>query len=63
MTEPDDDTLETMHQYGGAFARGLATLYRLADPVNRAKLRHTFGDTFDEYRALTTARQKGRPHG
>lgn len=43
-------TLEKMNTYGGSFVKGLAGLYWLADPANKAKLRKAFWNYFDEYR-------------
>jgi hypothetical protein len=59
MPEPDDEVvIETMERYGGAFVQTLARLYRVADPLNRARVRHAFGDYFEEYRALAARRRE-----
>ena len=59
MPEPDDEVvIEAMETYGGSFVRALALLYRTADPLNRARVRHSFGDYFEEYRALAARRRE-----
>jgi len=45
----DEEVLVNMEKYGGSFVKQLAKLYRLADPVNKAKLENCFKDYFDEY--------------
>jgi len=58
MPEPDDEVvIEAMETYGGSFVRALALLYRTADPLNRARVRHSFSDYFEEYRALVARRR------
>lgn len=45
----DWSTLDRMERYGGSFARQLARLYRIADPINQAKLEKCFKEVFEKY--------------
>lgn len=49
-----DETLAAMDLYGGSFVRALAALYLVADPDNRATLRHAFAKIFEEYAGIAT---------
>jgi len=45
----DEETLDAMQIYGGAFVVLLGRLYRVADADNQQTLRHAFADYFHEY--------------
>lgn len=52
---PDDHDLlivEKMELYGGGFAKQLSIAYRLADSVNRQKIRNTFSEYWMKYADL-----------
>jgi hypothetical protein len=49
---PDDATLDAMTRHGGQFVQQLAQLFRVADPVNRARILHTFEDYFVRYQNI-----------
>ena len=55
----ESNILEAMERYGGSFVRGLAHLFRLADPHNQAILRNAFGHYFREYEAMARIGGKG----
>ena len=54
----DDDVVIAMSVYGGSFVRGLAMLFRLADPVNQARLKLAFPDYWAEYTALAALKHQ-----
>lgn len=43
------DILDEMERFGGSFVTKLASLYRSADHVNRAKILHTWSNYFADY--------------
>ena len=47
-----DAILDAMDRYGGSFAKHLARLYRVGDPVNRAILASAFAPYFRKYADL-----------
>jgi hypothetical protein len=49
------EVLAAMEKFGGSFVRTLASLYRLADGQNQARLRHAFDEYFTKYDAMSTA--------
>jgi hypothetical protein len=59
----DDDVVTAMSMYGGSFVRGLATLWRFADPVNQARLKLAFADYWTEYAEVATLRGISAPWG
>lgn len=48
-TQIFDNALHVMEVQGGSFVKALAHCCLMADPPNRAKLRATFAEYFDEY--------------
>lgn len=59
MTPIDDaDVIEAMHLYGGSFVRTLAELYDRGDEDNRARIKATWPEYFEEYADL--ARRQAR---
>jgi hypothetical protein len=58
---PDDHEyliLAKMELYGGGFAKQLSIAYRLADSVNRQKIRNTFSDYWVRYAELAEVEVK-----
>ena len=49
MTAHEEKTIEAMQRNGGAFVRAIAVAYRLADSVNRDRLRTAFSDYWAHY--------------
>ena len=47
--EEETHALHMMDHYGGSFVVGLSSLYRKADPVNKARLRMVFWEYFGKY--------------
>jgi hypothetical protein len=52
MTPSDDEIVETMITHGGSFVSQLGKAWRLADVVNRHKLRDAFPEYWESYREL-----------
>lgn len=48
----NEKVIEAMEQYGGSFVKQLATLYRLGDRFNRAKIRETWSNYWAEYEKM-----------
>jgi hypothetical protein len=44
--------LDAMSDMGGHFVRGLASLYCVADPENRRRIRETWPDEWAKYEAF-----------
>jgi hypothetical protein len=49
MTAHEEKTIEAMWRNGGSFVKALTGAYRLADSVNRARLRTAFSDYWAYY--------------
>lgn len=49
MPREFDNALHIMEVQGGSFVRSLAACWYAADAVNKAKLRETFAEYFDNY--------------
>ena len=49
MTAHEEKVIEAMWRNGGSFVKALAGAYRLADSVNRARLRTAFFDYWAHY--------------
>ena len=49
MTAHEEKTIEAMLRNGGSFVKALAGAYRLADGVNRDRLRTAFSDYWAYY--------------
>lgn len=47
-----EETLNKMERFGGSFVKQLATLYRLADMENKAKLENCFEEIFERYEKM-----------
>lgn len=66
MTVTDYEITEAMIAYGGSFVSGLGRLWRVADIVNKGKLKDAFPDYWTNYSdeamhaAMTAARVKSR---
>lgn len=43
------DVIEAMHRYGGGFVQALAKCWWMADAENKARLRATFPEVFEQY--------------
>ena len=52
MTSDDVQVVEAMNRWGGSFIKALAAAAAVADQENLAKLKHAFGDYWDEYRDM-----------
>ena len=52
MTEHEIKVIQKMEYYGGSFVKQLASLYWRADQENRAKIRATWGNYWDEYEKM-----------
>ncbi|RIQ79061.1 hypothetical protein D0837_17265 [Bordetella avium] len=48
----DEQAVQAMSKFGGSFMKQLASLWRSADPLRRARLKEAFRDEFDNYRAM-----------
>jgi len=53
----DWNTTEAMMCYGGGFVAALGQLYRLADPINQARLKTAFHDYWREYSDIARQQQ------
>lgn len=49
----DFQIAQTMIHYGGSFVRNLGMLFRLADDVNKAKIKNTWPNYWEQYTSMT----------
>ena len=56
----EDAILDAMTTFGGGFVQQLARLYRVADPINRARIRATWGGLLGEQYRELSRRREGR---
>ena len=62
MSRIYDNALHLMEAQGGSFVKALANCYYMADPANKAKLRETFAEYFDNYEAQFRALSQEGEH-
>jgi len=51
-TEEDYRIVENMEKFGGSFVKALAQCFRHADSCNFEKLKSTFSEYWEQYKAI-----------
>jgi hypothetical protein len=59
MSRDELTVIDAMAQMGGSFIRGLASLYCVADPDNRKRIRETWPDEWATYTAYAKDAERG----
>lgn len=57
-TITDDDIADAMLAYGGSFVELLAALWRQADPENRARIKASWPEYWNQYKELVALKRK-----
>jgi hypothetical protein len=53
MSHREIRIIDAMMEHGDAFTRGIASLYTVANPTQKAQVREAFRDTWDTYENIS----------